>query len=105
MKIFIHSHPARTRDARDARKASSAWLNVVNDPKSKSYEVASANAKELYRLRKLIDEVERSSPSTSKERAGLEDLRRLYSEIEAEGKRIHQAKPVSGVMRNVIGGY
>ena len=37
---------------------SSAWKSIIDNPNAKSFEVAAANAKELYRIKKLIDALE-----------------------------------------------
>lgn len=66
-------------------KPSKAWSEAVSNKNLKSYEVAGANAKELYRLRKEIDKAEQSG---DKEKLG--NLKSLYQHVEVTGKKAHE---------------
>lgn len=77
---------------------SKAFRAVLNNPFAKSYEVAAANAKELYRLRHDI-----SLAQIARNYVKQDKLEALYKEIERVGNERHNNMPVHGVA-NVIGG-
>jgi len=70
-------------------RASKAWEDVIRNPASKSDEVAAANAKELYRLRKEIAKAE-SAGNTAK----VSRLREVYADVTKRGNEVHQGKPM-----------
>ncbi len=74
---------------------SKKFKEVLNNPNAKSHEVAGANAKEQFRLRKEIDKASREGNT-----AKLVKLQITHDEVRRVGEMRHQSMPVHGVMLN-----
>ncbi len=78
-----------------ANVGSKAFRDVINNPNAKSYEVAGANAKEQFKIRKEIDKALMDGDAKKVMR-----LQERYVQVQTVGKARHENMPVHGVMVN-----